>query len=97
MVVCRLSFIKRTLSTVDASELYKFKKLGTKWAHDNEEFRLLRLMNPLRIDYICRHYGRDLRNTRILDVGTGGGLLALVTLFASALLTCSLWLVWEPK
>jgi 2-polyprenyl-3-methyl-5-hydroxy-6-metoxy-1,4-benzoquinol methylase len=71
--------IHRLFSSVDEDEILKFSKLSTKWADKSGEFRLLWEMNPLRINYIKSNFGRSLYRAKILDVGTGGGLLALVS------------------
>lgn len=71
--------IKRVYSTIDIEEIRKFKKLGSKWTSNNQEFQLLRLLNPLRVKYVTQHFAKNLQSSTILDVGTGAGLFALVS------------------
>ncbi len=58
----------------DQGELDKFAALASQWWDPGGSFRTLHDINPLRVDYICRHAG--IEGARILDVGCGGGLLA---------------------
>ncbi|HEX7718162.1 MAG TPA: bifunctional 2-polyprenyl-6-hydroxyphenol methylase/3-demethylubiquinol 3-O-methyltransferase UbiG, partial [Woeseiaceae bacterium] len=60
-------------SNVDAAEIAKFDGLASRWWDPDGDFRPLHQINPLRLDYIA---GRaTLGNSRVLDVGCGGGIL----------------------
>ncbi len=60
-------------SNVDAAEIAKFDSLASRWWDPDGDFRPLHQINPLRLDYIA---GRaTLGNSRVLDVGCGGGIL----------------------
>jgi 2-polyprenyl-6-hydroxyphenyl methylase/3-demethylubiquinone-9 3-methyltransferase len=63
-----------TRDNVDAAEVAKFDALATRWWDPDGEFRPLHEINPLRLDWIRQHV--DLRSSRVLDVGCGGGILA---------------------
>jgi 2-polyprenyl-6-hydroxyphenyl methylase/3-demethylubiquinone-9 3-methyltransferase len=62
------------MSTVDDSELDKFEALAERWWDPEGEFKPLHQIQPLRLDYIRSVV--DLDSRRVLDVGSGGGLLA---------------------
>ena len=59
---------------VDPSELAKFDSLASRWWDTEGEFRSLHQINPLRLEYIRRR--APLENSRVLDIGCGGGLIA---------------------
>jgi 2-polyprenyl-6-hydroxyphenyl methylase/3-demethylubiquinone-9 3-methyltransferase len=59
---------------VDPVELEKFSQLAHRWWDPNSEFKPLHDINPLRLDYIDGI--ANLRGTKVLDVGCGGGLLS---------------------
>jgi 2-polyprenyl-6-hydroxyphenyl methylase/3-demethylubiquinone-9 3-methyltransferase len=63
-----------TRDNVDAAEVAKFDALATRWWDPDGEFRPLHQINPLRLDWIRERV--DLRGSRVLDVGCGGGILA---------------------
>tara|TARA_B100000029_G_scaffold289884_1_gene283535 strand:+ start:1381 stop:2106 length:726 start_codon:yes stop_codon:yes gene_type:complete len=73
------------LSTVDKKEIEKFSKLAEEWWNPQGKFRPLHLFNPARIkfirDKIIQHYNLDpsserpLEKIKVLDIGSGGGLL----------------------
>ena len=73
------------MSTIDKIEIEKFSKLAKDWWNPEGKFRPLHLFNPVRIKFIKEkliyHYklnsnqGRPLEKLRILDIGSGGGLL----------------------
>lgn len=62
------------MSTVDESELDKFEALAERWWDPEGEFKPLHQIQPLRLDYIRSVV--DLDGRRVLDVGSGGGILA---------------------
>ena len=68
--------------TVDSEEIERFRKLAGQWGDQEGPFKLLHRMTPLRVQYIREHWRhpQPLSRTKVLDVGTGGGLLALVCL-----------------
>ena len=63
-----------TTSNVDPAELAKFQELASRWWDPNSEFRPLHEINPLRLGWIQDRV--DLTQSRVLDVGCGGGILA---------------------
>ena len=58
---------------VDTAEVAKFDALASRWWDPDGEFRPLHEINPLRLDWIRQHV--DLRGSRVLDIGCGGGIL----------------------
>ena len=73
-------------TTVDSDEVAKFERMARDWWDPDGDFRPLHRMNPCRLDYVTRQiageFGRDLREANpfqgldILDIGSGGGLMA---------------------
>uniref|UniRef100_A0A3P9JW48 Ubiquinone biosynthesis O-methyltransferase, mitochondrial n=1 Tax=Oryzias latipes TaxID=8090 RepID=A0A3P9JW48_ORYLA len=72
-------------STVDSSEVRRFRLLASKWWDEDGEFAALHAMNDLRVPFVrdnlltvhrARHPGKPLAGLRVLDVGCGGGLLS---------------------
>ncbi len=73
-------------STVDPAEIEKFRRMAEEWWDPRGKFRPLHRFNPVRLgflkDRLCRHFGRDpkadrpLSGLRLLDIGSGGGLVA---------------------
>ncbi len=61
-------------ANADRGELDKFAALASQWWDPAGPLRTLHDINPLRVDYICRHAPVD--GARVLDVGCGGGLLS---------------------
>jgi len=59
---------------VDPAEVAKFEELANRWWDPNSEFRPLHEINPLRLGWIRDRV--DLAQSRVLDVGCGGGILA---------------------
>jgi 2-polyprenyl-6-hydroxyphenyl methylase/3-demethylubiquinone-9 3-methyltransferase len=62
------------MTNADPQELAKFSDLAHRWWDTESEFRPLHQINPLRLDWIDRH--AKLKDSRVLDVGCGGGILA---------------------
>lgn len=58
----------------DPAELAKFSDLAHRWWDPESEFRPLHQINPLRLDWIQSQF--PLQESRVLDVGCGGGILA---------------------
>lgn len=73
------------MSTIDKIEIEKFSKLAKDWWNPEGKFRPLHLFNPARIKFIkeklIQHFQLDsnsekpLNGIKILDIGSGGGLL----------------------
>ncbi len=59
---------------VDVAELAKFDELASRWWDPEGDFRPLHQINPLRLDWIAER--APLAGKRVLDIGTGGGILA---------------------
>jgi 2-polyprenyl-6-hydroxyphenyl methylase/3-demethylubiquinone-9 3-methyltransferase len=57
----------------DPAEIGKFDALASRWWDPEGEFKLLHLMNPLRVSYIAERI--SLQGKRGLDIGCGGGIL----------------------
>ncbi len=72
--------------SVDAAEIAGFEALAAQWWDPDGPFRPLHRFNPARVAFIrdraCAHYGRAPQTHRpldgltLLDIGTGGGLVA---------------------
>ena len=56
----------------DPLEIQKFGELAHRWWDPESEFRPLHEINPLRLEWIDRHF--SLNGKRVLDVGCGGGI-----------------------
>ena len=69
----RMQLMNNTQSNVDADEIAKFDALASRWWDPDGEFRPLHEINPLRLDYIRQRV--SLSDTRIIDIGCGGGIL----------------------
>ena len=73
------------MSTIDKTEIEKFSKLAKDWWNPQGKFRPLHLFNPARIKFIKEkliyHFKINsnsetpLDKLKILDIGSGGGLL----------------------
>ena len=73
------------MNTIDKIEIEKFSKLAKDWWNPEGKFRPLHLFNPARIKFIKEkliyHFKinsnneRPLDKLKILDIGSGGGLL----------------------
>jgi 2-polyprenyl-6-hydroxyphenyl methylase/3-demethylubiquinone-9 3-methyltransferase len=73
-------------ASVDPDEIAKFARLADDWWDPQGRFRPLHKFNPVRLafirDTLIRHFARDGRSDRpfdglrLLDIGSGGGLLA---------------------
>ncbi len=61
-------------TNVDADEIAKFDALASRWWDPTGEFRPLHEINPLRLDYIRQRV--NLRGSKAIDIGCGGGILA---------------------
>ena len=73
------------MNTIDKTEIEKFSKLAKDWWNPEGKFRPLHLFNPVRIKFIKEklidHFKlnsnsqKPLEKLKILDMGSGGGLL----------------------
>ena len=72
-------------TTIDQREVARFAQLAAEWWDPRGKFRPLHLLNPARVrfirDRLAAHFalpaaGRPLAGLRILDIGSGGGLVA---------------------
>ena len=59
---------------IDKEEISKFNELASRWWDTDGDFKPLHEINPLRLDYICRH--SNLKDLKIVDIGCGGGILS---------------------
>jgi 2-polyprenyl-6-hydroxyphenyl methylase/3-demethylubiquinone-9 3-methyltransferase len=72
--------------TIDPEEVEQFSRLAEEWWDPDGKFRPLHRFNPVRLGYIrdkiCARFDRDptadrpLQGLRLVDIGTGGGLVA---------------------
>jgi 2-polyprenyl-6-hydroxyphenyl methylase/3-demethylubiquinone-9 3-methyltransferase len=58
----------------DTQELEKFASVAAHWWDTSGELKTLHQINPLRLGYICEKV--NLSDTKIVDIGCGGGILA---------------------
>ena len=72
-------------NNVDPAELAKFNALASRWWDPQGEFKSLHEINPLRLDWIRERV--DLADTRSIDIGCGGGILAEAMADAGATVT----------
>lgn len=73
------------IGNVDVSELKKFDDLASRWWDPEGDFRPLHQINPLRLAWIEER--APLNGLRVLDIGTGGGILAEAMAAAGAEVT----------
>lgn len=67
-------YIATASSSMNAEELSKFKKIAEEWWNPHGSLKTLHDINPCRLKYIQNKV--EIRNSRVLDVGCGGGILA---------------------
>ena len=64
-------------SKINKAEYELFDNLSEEWWDENGEFKVLHQIRPIRIQYILNQLkDLDLKNTKILDLGCGGGLVS---------------------
>jgi len=71
---------------VDPAEIEKFQSIASRWWDPESEFKPLHDINPLRVDYIESRSG-NLSAKKILDIGCGGGILAVAMALKGASVT----------
>ncbi|HUG99724.1 MAG TPA: bifunctional 2-polyprenyl-6-hydroxyphenol methylase/3-demethylubiquinol 3-O-methyltransferase UbiG [Gammaproteobacteria bacterium] len=59
---------------VDAAEIARFEALAGRWWDKEGDFKPLHDINPARLEFIDERAG--LQDSRVLDIGCGGGILA---------------------
>ncbi|KAI9137747.1 S-adenosyl-L-methionine-dependent methyltransferase [Paraphysoderma sedebokerense] len=80
------TFASSPINTVDNAEIKKFSDLSSAWWDPHGEFKMLHLMNPIRVQYIRSRIAGFIDETgdsptpfqgmKFLDIGCGGGLLS---------------------
>ena len=73
------------MSNVDQAEIQKFEALAHRWWDPEGDFKPLHDINPIRLAFIAERV--DLKDTKAVDVGCGGGILAESMAAAGALVT----------
>ena len=72
-------------NTINKKEIEKFSKIAEEWWNPEGKFKPLHKFNPVRISYIkdniinsfkLKNKTKPLKQTKILDIGCGGGLLS---------------------
>ena len=73
------------MSSVNKKEIEKFSKIAEEWWNPSGKFKPLHKFNPIRISYIkdniissfkLKNKKKPLNKVKILDIGSGGGLLS---------------------
>lgn len=72
------------MGTIDTKEIEHFQALANEWWDVKGKFKILHIINPLRISFIlneCEKYFKNnsvqpLTGLKLLDIGCGGGLLS---------------------
>lgn len=62
-------------SAVKHDELKVFRDNATKW-WNGKEFSILRSMNEIRVPFVVNGLGKPMEESKLLDVGCGGGILS---------------------
>lgn len=65
-----------TKSSINKLEIEKFTKIADSWWDINGPFKMLHIINPIRLEYIKSQLGEDIKKMHILDLGCGGGILS---------------------
>lgn len=78
---------KKTNTTVNDLEIQNFAKFSEEWWNENGKYRILHVINPIRLSYIRDHITEhfnikqsskmSLNGLKVLDVGCGGGLVSV--------------------
>ena len=72
-------------NTINKKEIDKFSKIAEEWWNPTGKFKPLHKFNPIRISYIkdniissfkLKNKKKPLNKVKILDIGSGGGLLS---------------------
>lgn len=74
-----------TSNNVDPAELSKFQDLASRWWDSDSEFKPLHQINPLRLGWISDRV--SLPDSKVIDVGCGGGILSESMAHAGAQVT----------
>ncbi|WP_333023446.1 bifunctional 2-polyprenyl-6-hydroxyphenol methylase/3-demethylubiquinol 3-O-methyltransferase UbiG [Wolbachia endosymbiont of Pentidionis agamae] len=68
------------MKTFSEDEVYKFSRISNEWWNENGKFKLLHIINPLRVSYIVKYIkeniDRNFNTISLLDLGCGGGILS---------------------
>lgn len=70
---------------IDLKELEKFSSRANQWWDADGEFKTLHDINPVRLNYVTKHV--SLKDSRIMDIGCGGGIFAEAMAKQGALVT----------
>ncbi|EGT45100.1 CBN-COQ-3 protein [Caenorhabditis brenneri] len=73
---CRLHSTA-SVSSIDAKEVEKFGDLSAEWSDELGSFHALHSLNRIRVPWIKDNVSQKISPPRLVDVGSGGGLLSI--------------------
>lgn len=63
-------------TTIDPEEIARFSAIADEWWDESGKFAPLHRINPLRVEWIHKSLEKPIKETHILDIGCGGGLIS---------------------
>ncbi|MEM1243401.1 MAG: bifunctional 2-polyprenyl-6-hydroxyphenol methylase/3-demethylubiquinol 3-O-methyltransferase UbiG [Pseudomonadota bacterium] len=67
--------MNENIENVDYQEINKFSQQAKSWWDETGDSAPLHIINPIRLQFIQKKCGNSLEQSKILDVGCGGGIL----------------------